>query len=58
MNGKSWLLNEPSIEDILRDPIIRLLMRRDGVSEDALRDALLQPAQSDRPCAQRPSRVA
>ena len=40
MNGKTWLLEEPSIEEILEDPIVRLLMRQDGVSEDRLRDAI------------------
>lgn len=38
--SKTWLLDEPSIEEILKDPIIQLLMRRDGVSEDDLRKRL------------------
>ncbi|MEX0923772.1 MAG: hypothetical protein WD489_07740 [Rhodovibrionaceae bacterium] len=40
MDGKNWLRNEPSIDDILQDPIVRLLMRRDGVSEQSLRQTL------------------
>lgn len=38
--SKTWLLDEPSIEEILKDPIIQVLMRRDGVSEDDLRKRL------------------
>lgn len=40
MSGKAWLMNEPNIEEVLGDPIVRLLMRRDGVSEDSLREAI------------------
>lgn len=40
MSGKTWLSSEPKIEEILEDPIVRLLMRRDGVSEDSLREAI------------------
>jgi len=40
LDGKNWLRNEPSIDDILQDPIVRLLMQRDGVSEQSLRQNL------------------
>jgi hypothetical protein len=31
------LLGEPSLEEILADPIIRLIMQRDGVDESSMR---------------------
>ena len=37
MTAKTWLRDEPSIDDMLEDPIVRLLMQRDGVSDAELR---------------------
>lgn len=34
------LSDEPTLDQILSDPIVRLLMQRDGVSEDGLRRLL------------------
>ena len=31
------LLGEPSLEEILAEPIIRLIMKRDGVNESSMR---------------------
>jgi hypothetical protein len=33
MNTKSWLYGEPDIADMLSDPIVRLVMRRDAVGD-------------------------
>lgn len=35
-----WEGGEPSLEDLLAEPIIRLLMRRDRVSPDEIRRLL------------------
>ena len=40
MPTKTWILDEPSIEEVLADPIIQLLMRRDGVDRQELRARL------------------
>lgn len=37
----TWLRGEPMVEDMLCDPIIMTIMKRDGVAPDDLR-ALLQ----------------
>ncbi len=39
----SWLSGEASIDELMADPIVRLVMRSDGVSEGELR-ALLRTA--------------
>jgi len=36
-----WTSGEPPIEDVLDEPIIRLLMRRDNVTPGALRQCIL-----------------
>ena len=40
MAAKTWTLDEPTIEEILSDPIVQLLMRRDGVDRQDLRARL------------------
>jgi hypothetical protein len=35
-----WLTGEPTIEDVLSDPIVRALMKRDDVDPDVLRRLL------------------
>lgn len=37
---KSYVDREPSLEDLLAEPIVRSLMCRDGVTDDAVRAAL------------------
>ena len=39
----SWLRGEASVDELMADPIVRLVMRSDGVSEGELR-ALLRTA--------------
>ncbi len=39
----SWLSGEASIDELMADPIVQLVMRSDGVSEGELR-ALLRTA--------------
>lgn len=34
------LLGEPTLEEVLAEPIIRLIMQRDGVKEDTMRGTL------------------
>jgi hypothetical protein len=36
-----WLASEPPIEDVLDEPIIRLLMRKDNVTPADLRRCIL-----------------
>ena len=38
-----WLSGEPSLDDMLADPIVRILMEHDGLSEDMVR-AVFQDA--------------
>jgi hypothetical protein len=40
-----WLSGEPTLEEALSDPVVRAVMRRDGVDPDALR-RLLERAQA------------
>ena len=40
VNRKAWLYGEPSIDEMLSDPIVRLVMRRDDVSEADIRRAI------------------
>ena len=47
-NGRYSHNEEPGIEELLRDPIVHLLMARDGVKADTLR-ALLIAASRARP---------
>ena len=32
-----WIHGEPSLDEVLNDPVIRALMRRDGVEVETLR---------------------
>jgi hypothetical protein len=52
--GTRWLAagKEPSLEEVLADPLIGLVMRRDGVSPAQLRAvvALAQIGLRERPC--------
>ena len=43
-----WLAGEPALEDALRDPIVRLLMRRDGWTAKAVRARLEQAVRGRR----------
>lgn len=35
-----WILGEPSIEDLLRDPLVHAVLRRDGLSPQDLLQAI------------------
>ena len=40
-NGKVWLRGEVSLDEMLEDPIVRLLMERDGLDKEAVQSAFL-----------------
>ncbi len=35
--SERWLSGEPTLDDMLRDPIVRILMEHDGLSEGSVR---------------------
>jgi hypothetical protein len=37
-------INEPSLDELFAEPMIQMIMRRDGVARDALEDVLAQLA--------------
>lgn len=41
-----WLRGEVPLEEMLEDPIIRLLMERDGLDKEAVRSAFLAARKS------------
>ena len=43
--SERWLYGEPSLDEMLTDPIVRALMKYDGLNEDAVRGAFLAAAQ-------------
>ncbi|GEM_PF-2271279 len=50
---RRWLRGEPSLSDILQDPVVQLVMRRDRVDPDRLR-ALLRELSGARSAAALP----
>ena len=45
MQGREhWLSGESTLEDMLADPIVRILMARDGLSEETVRGAFQDAA--------------
>ncbi len=40
-NGKVWLQGEVSLDEMLEDPIVRLVMARDGLEKEAVQSAFL-----------------
>ena len=52
--SERWLYGEPSLDEILSDPIVRMLMEYDGLSEDSVRGAFRAAAERLR---NRPGRV-
>lgn len=38
--SRAWLQGEPEIEEMLRDPVVHLVMARDGLTPQMLRRAL------------------
>jgi hypothetical protein len=43
LTGKTWFTDEPKLSEMLEDPIVKLVMERDGVSEVTVR-AVVQAA--------------
>ena len=39
-HNEDWLWGEASLEEIFADPIVRLVMQRDGLDEKMVRSAL------------------
>ena len=59
MQGSAlWLSGEPSLEEMLKDPIVRSLMERDGLSEAAVRGSFERAAMRLRAAAEGVGRAA
>ena len=56
--SERWLSGEPSLDDMLKDPIVRLLMKRDGLSEDTVRAVFQDAAERMRARSGRVSQAA
>jgi hypothetical protein len=39
-----WLCGEPTLDEMLADPIVRIVMARDGVSDETVRSVLEEAA--------------
>ena len=53
-----WLSGEPSLDDMLKDPIVRILMKRDGLSEEMVRAVFRDAARRLRARSERVERAA
>jgi hypothetical protein len=42
--SERWLSGEPALDDMLADPIVRMLMEHDGLSEDSVRRVFQEAA--------------
>ena len=40
-NGKVWLRGEVSLDEMLEDPIVRLVMERDGLDKETVQSVFL-----------------
>ena len=40
MNRNVWMYGEPALDDVLNDPIVHLVMRRDGIGVAEVRAAI------------------
>ncbi len=43
-SSKAWFCGEPSVEELLADPIVRLVMARDGLTTNQVRGHLQSAA--------------
>jgi len=43
-SDERWIRDEPSLEEMLADPIVRILMERDGLSDQSVRAAFEEAA--------------
>ena len=50
-SSKAWFCGEPSVEELLSDPIVHLVMARDGLSPKQVRTHLRAAARRLRPSA-------
>ncbi len=57
-DSERWLTGEPALDDMLADPIVRILMERDGLSEDSVRRVFRDAAKRLRARAERVKRAA
>ena len=44
-SNERWISGEPTLDEMLADPIVRLLMACDGLNEESVRDACKLAAQ-------------
>lgn len=56
-NPDTWLEGEPGLGEILVDPIVRLVMRRDGLDPRQVRDAIERGRMALRGVGTRPGKV-
>ena len=56
--SERWLSGEPNLDDMLKDPIVRLLMKRDGLSEDMVRRVFRDAAERLRARSDQVNRAA
>ena len=42
--NERWISGEATLDEMLADPIVRLLMARDGLSEESIREACTRAA--------------
>ena len=43
--SERWLSGEPALDDMLADPIVRILMEHDGLSEESVRCVFQEAAE-------------
>ena len=46
--NERWISGEPTLDEMLADPIVRLLMACDGLSEESVRGAIALAAERQR----------
>lgn len=56
--ASAWLYGEPAIDDLLQDPVVQSVLRRDSLSEDDVRRAIGRGRARLRPLPPRESRAA
>jgi hypothetical protein len=56
--SERWLSGEPKLDDMLKDPIVRMLIKRDGLSEDMVRRVFQDAAKRLRARSGRVDRAA
>ncbi len=54
----NWILGEPSVQEMLCDPIVHSILRRDGLTGDDVRAALALGRERLKPSAPKEGRAA